>query len=237
MTRNGRDGGRARGFSKSANQATAEDTPNSGTCSDLVGDVNRSACFQVRSIDFAAGELQGGQNRDASMACVIASDWIVRRPTLPPSLSGAVAVFFPSLLNWESIRSDHPLAGYRTKAWLNHAIFAVNVADTHNTGATQFIVACQLADSLVSEHSNRMAGRIKSQEILGRTVAVSSNSLPVTVDFRHRSHRPVILTGCDEDATRSERAYRGKWCSRSGRRSDNQEPRPFDWVLILGSGT
>ena len=95
--------------------------------------------------------------------------------------------------------------------WKRRAIFPVNVAYTQITVANQFILACQLEDPMVKEHPNRMAGRIKSEVICDRTVAVSCNSLPATVEFRPRSHRPVILTGCEEDATRSERGYRGKW--------------------------
>lgn len=81
---------------------------------------------------------------------------------------------------------------------------------------------------MVKEHPNRLAGRIKNVVIIDRTIAVSWNSLPATVEFRPRNHRPV--TGCEEDATRSERAYRGK-CENgdpASGRSDNQELRSLD---------
>ena len=86
----------------------------------------------------------------------------------------------------------------------------MSVADIHGTVANQFILACQLEDQMVSEHPNRMAGRIKSEVIRDRNLAVSFSSLPATVEFRPWSDPPVILTGCEVNATRSERGYCGK---------------------------
>src|SRR6266567_8778848 len=105
--------------------------------------------------------------------------------------------------SWE-IRNDHPLASHRRDSGKRRAILAMQIAHAQIRSPYQFIPFRELENLIGLEHPNSVAGRIKSEEICSRTVAVLCDSLPDSVEFRNRSHSPVILTGGEEHATSRE---------------------------------
>ena len=105
------------------------------------------------------------------------------------------------------------------------------------TQANQCILAGELEDLTGLEHPNRMAGRIKNEEILQSNRSGCVEFAPSYREAPTQDSPPVILEPVARKtppAAKEATAENGD--GRSGRRSYCEDPRPLDRLLSRGGG-